>query len=223
MLGCHVAAHPADTRQPRLRRHVHDRPTASFEHGRDLVLHREEDAREAHAQRPVEVREVEVRKGCRHVSGAGVVEGDVQTAERRQRGANECLHRCGIADVGGDDQCFSARLLDLCGHAREGVAVPGGEHYGRSGLPEYTGGCGTDAPARAGDDRHLSVQQPIHARQSRVVRLRRSVRGQGRPGIGGAPGVPAMKLMWMLARRHAADCCTSSRVARRSRGTSPPR
>src|SRR5207253_2477511 len=115
------------------------------------------------------------------------------------------------------------------------VASP--EHDGGAGIRERLGGRGSDSlagPRYQGNPalhRLIIHRLPLSLGPARVVVAHGGaptsqvvgVPGQGRPGTGGAPGVPAMKLMWAPASRGEPEASATTSVTRRSPGTSWPR
>ena len=87
----------------------------------------------------------------------GVVDEDVDAAERFGRGGRHCLGRLGSSDVDGDaDRARAAARCELLGGTLRGLGVDVGEHDRGADLGEGAAVDRADAAGAAGDDRDLS-------------------------------------------------------------------
>ena len=176
VLAGDVAGHASDSLQAGGRGHVDDRSASGLDHRGDLVFHREEDAKAVDGQRLLQVLDVELREGCRHVGQAGVVEGAVEAAVGGSRPLDQRLNGGRLGDVGRGRQRLAARGHDL---RREGVQLlfaTRRDHDTGAGVCERARGSGADAAARARDDRDLAFEQTGETCQRchRAHSLRRS-------------------------------------------------
>jgi len=134
-------------------------PPTGFEHGEDLELHAEVHAAQVDAHHVVEVGDRDVGDRSRPVAAPCVVERRIQPAQAGDGPLDQVLDRRWITDVGGDDECSSARRVDVSRNLREGRLVAGGEHDGGAQIGEdLCGGC-TDPTASSRDERDLSLEQ----------------------------------------------------------------
>ena len=91
-------------------------------------------------------------------AGAGVVDPDVDPAERAYRPVRERRHRLGIGHVGGDRQRLSAAVADLAHQLVQHVAPAGGQDDAASAGGEGLRRGAADAARRAGDDDDLAAK-----------------------------------------------------------------
>jgi transposase len=99
----------------------------------------------------------------RHVEGlgpaaAGVVHEDRQAAEIVDRRLHRRLKVLFLGDVAGEAHRLAAGLGDALGHLVRRLLLEVADHDGSARAREHLGDAAADAGARAGDERHLTVE-----------------------------------------------------------------
>ncbi len=108
---------------------------------------------------------------------------------------------------------------------RNAVTADDGDRY-PVGTERHRRGC-ADSPRAAGDHGNFACQVRVGGGARREATDRRchraaSARASAAPGMGGAPGVPATKLMWIAASRGSPAAVASTSVARTASGMGWP-
>ena len=98
-----------------------------------------------------------VQERLRH-GAAGVVDDDVDAAERLDGGVHQALEGVQVAHVGDDGHGLAAGGADVGGDLVQLALGPGGQDHVGADVGVGAGDGGADAPATPGDDGHLPVE-----------------------------------------------------------------
>jgi hypothetical protein len=150
-LAGHVGRQIRGGIDPGDRRHVHDRPAASGQHGWDLELHAEKRAADVGGDAAVELGHVDLGQRRWQRPVCGVVECRVESAVTRDRLIDQVVHRISVRDVAADRESVAAAGFNPLRDGLKRCGVAGSEHDGGARSSERLGCGGADAPACPSD------------------------------------------------------------------------
>ena len=108
VFGAHIGGGPGERHPSEYGGDVDDRPSARFQHGRDLVFHAVEDTGEVDGDQPLPPFDAVVRNGVQLAGDAGVVASIVEPSEPIDRRLDEPLAFRGDGDIRPDEMGLAA-------------------------------------------------------------------------------------------------------------------
>ena len=119
----------------------------------------QEGAPEVDVDHAIEVRRIDLGQRALHRSLPRVVERGVEPAIRLDRPRHEAIDRIRFRHVGRYRSRATPARGEAIGQVHEGVLSASGEDHGGACPRERLGGDGADAPAGAGDESDLPLEQ----------------------------------------------------------------